>query len=93
MEAEVAGRRALTLRGGTCGLEGGRLLIGKRMEGAGLKGKTLQLLSARGVGADTMNKPLPHLAPSHMPTQEEKEIIVFPLKEQKHYHSGGRRTA
>lgn len=62
------------------------------MEGAGLEGKTLPRLSAGAVGAEATNKPFPHSTLSHTP-QEEKEIMVFPLKEQKHYHSGGRRTA
>lgn len=41
------------------------------------------------VGTDACEQRLPHLAVSHMP-REEKEM-VFPLKEQKYYHSRGCR--
>lgn len=70
-----------------------RLLAGERTASAGLKGKSVQPLSARAVGADATNKLIPRLTLSHSPQEEEEIIIVFPLKEQKHYHSGGRRAA
>lgn len=89
VEADMAARGSLIFRGGW--KEKGSLL-GKGRKVLGSKGRRLQLLSAPGVGAEAMNKPLPHLVLSHMP-QEEKEIIVFPVKEQKYYHSGGRRAA
>lgn len=88
VEADMAGRGSLILRGGW--KEKGSWL-GKGRKVLGSKGRRLQLLSAPGVGAEAMNKPLPHLVLSHMP-QEEKEI-AFPVKEQKYYHSGGRRAA
>lgn len=65
--------------------------MGKRWKVLGSEG-SVPLLSARALGADATNKPFPHVTLSHTP-QEEKEIIVCPLKEQKHYHSGGRRAA
>ena len=65
--------------------------LGKGRQVLGSEGRHLPLLSAPRVGAGAVNKRLPHLAASHMP-REEKEM-VFPLKEQKYYHSRGRRAA
>ena len=65
--------------------------LGKGRQVLGSEGRHLPLLSAPRVGVGTVNKRLPHLAASHMP-REEKEM-VFPLKEQKYYHSRGRRAA
>lgn len=48
VKAEVVGRRTLLLRAGHRGLEGERLLVGEKMEGAGLRGKCATALCPGG---------------------------------------------
>lgn len=65
--------------------------LGRGRKVLGSEGRCSPLLSAPRVGADAVNKRTPHLTVSHMP-REEKEMVC-PLKEQKYYHSRGRRAA
>lgn len=76
VEEERVGRGLLLSRGGDWGPEGERLSVGRRTQGAGLKGKSPGL-SARAVAADASDKAVPHWTLGHT-LQEEKEITVFP---------------